>query len=669
MIGQIFTANTRNVTDIKELSFEIAGLTLNQEKGALLLPSGAPLPTAEVRALFPPVFEFRQDGMRIAGSPIGTDAFMQDFVQAKVVEAGVKLAAIKIVGKKSPHAAHRLLSSCGTKLLSFLATTVPPNICLPFLAAFDTEVEQTFFEIISPSLFSCSKERIDRARLKVSLPSPMGCGLFKATDQGGVAWWSSVAACLRDPLLYKLRSGLARFSESAWQSIVSLHGGLSSKHWSAVKHLYPDSALGLLNGTTYSPLNTHTEKTNKLALKTVSKIRIENFQKLHAVSLLSDDNPTLTPSDVIQSSCHTFSGRIFSEPLKKLDQLLNFGPGPYTNFCRFFLCLPPAITIGEPMPRPGFDYPVQKCLAHHSGISPFLDAHANHASSGCPATIHPRNVKHRGLMRVIKTAADAAGLHTRYEPDTHSLLLGEFSKADCRRVFPKAMSKAYKAGFENVSQAADFIASAACSLSIEEKQNLIQSQIDLLPLHQGEYSGLRIDICLENPDTGETKWIDTTVVHTTCASYESKELKAVAKKNLSAAVANSHGIPDALQFAPSPALLDRETEKVEKYSRLIMVAKKQHADGKRFSLPTFTPFAVSDLGELSPAATELQDWIVEQYRRKCAKDKDRKDGCSTADLVRQFRHKFKVDIQFAIAAGLGAMIQAAGQPWGDLGSA
>ena len=76
--------------------------------------------------------------------------------------------------------------------------------------------------------------------------------------------------------------------------------------------------------------------------------------------------------------------------------------------------------------------------------------------------------------------------------------------------------------------------------------------------------------------------------------------------------------------------------------------------------PTFTPFAVSDVGELSPAAADLQEWIVEQYRRKCAKDKSRKDGCSTADLVRQFRHKFKVDIQFAIAAGLGAMIQAAG---------
>ncbi len=653
--------------DIRDLSFELAGLTLNAEKGALLLPRTAPLPTPEVRALFPAGFEFRQDGIRVAGSPVGNVAFMQGFVQAKVSEAKTKLSAIKVVGRKSPQAAHRLLSSCGTKLLCFLAATVPPNISLPFLADFDTEIEHTFLEILSPTPFVCSRERLDRARLKASLPSPFGCALFKSADQGGIAWWASVSACLRDPLLFKLRSGLDCFADGAWQTLLNMHGGAGSKYWSKVKHLFPDSALGLLNGSFYSPLNTTTSKTHKVALKMVSEMRLEMYQKLHTVSSLSS-NPTLTPSDVIHASCRSFSGRIFSEPLKRLDQLLHFGPAPYINFCRFFLNLPPAITIGNPKPQAGFDYPVQKCLAVHNGSCPFLDANANHASSGCPATNNPRMQKHRGLMRVISNAAQEAGLHSRYEPDTHSLLLGEFSKADCRRVFPKAMSKAYKAGFERLSQANDFIASASCPLSLEEKQTLIQNQIDLLPIHQGEASGLRIDLCLENPLTGETKWVDTTVVHTTCASYETKELKAAAKRQLSSAVSGSHGVPDALLYEPSPALVEREALKLEKYSRLVMVAKKQHSDGKRSTLPVFAPFAVSDFGELSPAATDLQEWIVEQYRRKCSKEK-RLDGCSTSDLVRQFRHKFKCGIQLAIAAGLGAMIQAAGQPWGNLGPA
>ena len=169
------------------------------------------------------------------------------------------------------------------------------------------------------------------------------------------------------------------------------------------------------------------------------------------------------------------------------------------------------------------------------------------------------------------------------------------------------------------------------------------------------------------PETGETKWVDTTAVHTTCVSYQNKELTAIAKRNLSAAVSDLHRLPDALQFDPSPTLLDRESEKVEKYSRLLMVAKKQHMDGKRTSLPSFAPFVVSDFGELSPAAVDLQEWLVDQFKRKCIKRGTLGDGCSTLDLVRQFRHKFKVAIQFAMAAGLGAMIQAAGQPWGGLG--
>ena len=79
------------------MSLLLAGLTLNAEKGALLLPAGAPLPTAQVRKLFPAQFAFRQDGMRVAGAPIGTDAFMREFLNAKVVEACDKLAAIKVL--------------------------------------------------------------------------------------------------------------------------------------------------------------------------------------------------------------------------------------------------------------------------------------------------------------------------------------------------------------------------------------------------------------------------------------------------------------------------------------------------------------------------------------------------------------------------------------------
>ena len=137
------------------------------------MPKGAPLPTPEVRALFPAGFEFRQDGFRIAGSPVGTDAFMQSFLDAKLAEAVSKLKAVKLVGKKSPRAGHRLLTSCMSKLMHFLASTVPPSVSLPFLQKFDEQVEQTFFEIVDP-VITCSFDRFSRARLKASLDTPHG---------------------------------------------------------------------------------------------------------------------------------------------------------------------------------------------------------------------------------------------------------------------------------------------------------------------------------------------------------------------------------------------------------------------------------------------------------------------------------------------------------------
>lgn len=164
-------------------------------------------------------------------------------------------------------------------------------------------------------------------------------------------------------------------------------------------------------------------------------------------------------------------------------------------------------------------------------------------------------------------------------------------------------------------------------------------------------------------------WVDVGAVHTSSPSYSTVELKAIAARRLSTRVAELHLLPDALQGDPSPTLVKRETEKIEKYSRLVLVAKKQVAEHKRNSLPKFTPFIVSDCGELSPMAYDLQEWLVEQYRRKCAKESPRADGCTAAELVYQFRHKLKVGVQLAIAAGLGAMIQAAGQPWRGLGDA
>ena len=70
---------------------------------------------------------------------------------------------------------------------------------------------------------------------------------------------------------------------------------------------------------------------------------------------------------------------------------------------------------------------------------------------------------------------------------------------------------------------------------------------------------------------------------------------------------------------------------------------------------------MSDL--LHPAAVELQEWLVTAYAKKCEREGARADGCNKADMVRSFRQKFKLNVQLAVASGLGGMLTA-GQPRG-----
>ena len=139
----------------------------------------------------------------------------------------------------------------------------------------------------------------------------------------------------------------------------------------------------------------------------------------------------------------------------------------------------------------------------HRGCSRFLDADGAHAASQCPSAYDGRMMKHNYLSRVLAKAAKEAGLRVILEPDTHSLLLGEFSKVECRRIFPKNASKAYKEKFKQVLDALELIASPSCALEEAAKCAYVQSKIDALPSAPEEMTGLRIDVAVENESTGD----------------------------------------------------------------------------------------------------------------------------------------------------------------------
>ena len=299
--------------------------------------------------------------------------------------------------------------------------------------------------------------------------------------------------------------------------------------------------------------------------------------------------------------------------------------------------------------------------------SPYLDADGAHASAHCPATYSARMRKHIHLSRVIAVAAKEAGLRTNVEPDTHSLLLGEFTKSECRKIFPKRIDKRYQDQFNAVLNAIELVASSACDMTEAAKYAYVQARIDQLPLVKKEDAvGLRIDVSLENEETGEARWVDVTVVHTGAESYQDKEIKSVNQRQIIAQLASSLALPDPLKASenPSPTLVERTTTKITKYSRLLQVAKKQTTEKKRKQVPVFSTFAISDYGELAPDAADFTEWLVNQYKLKVERDGKRSDGCKPLELVRDFRHRLRIGIQLAVASGCGEMLCRAGHAWG-----
>ena len=416
-----------------------------------------------------------------------------------------------------------------------------------------------------------------------------------------------------------------------------------------------------LDGSVFSPANDFKVKIGKVVLRLLSRINTDRFLALTKIDKLSE---TLSKADVLRANAHTNAGRIFATPLCFALPFV-FTNEQYLAWSRSFLGLPPASTIGNHVEEKGFDYPVQRCLAVHRGRSQFLDADGCHAAAHCPATYGARMKKHNFITRVLARAGKDAELSVRVEPDTHSLLLGEFSKSDCRRVFPKYVSKNYREKFDEVIAATELVASPTCALSEEAKRALVTSKVDALPaVKRDDTTGLRIDIALENETTGETWWGDVTAVHTGAESYQDKELKTLCARQIAAQVSDAILVPDPFKLDPSPLLVDRTAAKISKYSRLVLVGKKQAKEKKRKQAPRFAAIAVSNYGEVSPMAADLMEWLVQQFRLKCEQAGKRADGVSSLDRVRDFRRKLYTGVQFAIAAGCGEIMCRAGQAWG-----
>jgi len=64
-------------------------------------------------------------------------------------------------------------------------------------------------------------------------------------------------------------------------------------------------------------------------------------------------------------------------------------------------------------------------------------------------------------------------------------------------------------------------------------------------------------------------------------------------------IAHEVKVPNIVTFKPGPTLVALERKKREKYSRLVIIARKQFNEGRRRALPEFVTFALANNGELA----------------------------------------------------------------------
>ena len=174
--------------------------------------------------------------------------------------------------------------------------------------------------------------------------------------------------------------------------------------------------------------------------------------------------------------------------------------------------------------------------------------------------------------------------------------------------------------------------------------------------------GLRIDVQITDPYSGEQRWVDTTCIHPTCKTRISSEFKCTIQKLQAQEKARTDNVMDPMDRKQWYAVNAQTSRKHAVYAPLMTVALKQFADGRRSRKPIFLAAVVSSLGELGRESVQLQEFLTAAYGRKLARDGPRDDGQNPKVLTGRFRNKIRTRFIIAVAKGVAMQIWSTGLP-------
>ena len=657
----------------EELAWEMCSLRQNISKSSIILPASAPKPCEEVLQLFPDTFKFhhvsdkvpqgtrfkdRTDGLVICGAPVGSDFYLNAFARWKTDAAIAKIIAIRRLGESTTiptpkHVAFKILTSCGPKLLSFLATTVPPQFTVPYLRKYDNVIKNAFFHLLglyegSQTRIDCSKARIERAYLKAALPVGQGgLGLLKSSISAAALWWTNYRYLQANSSFRPFLVGLEGFAPEAITFIAEDVGGNESTSWlSLAPHFLPPEVYGEAPDPPPKDLL-------KTILVALGKAQTCALKEKFDPTIIDSESGSLTKSDVINFYARSNMNIVFNS--KRLKNLSN---EHFVKLTCTFLGLPHPHERGNACHAPGFDHQVETCMTQHNkNTSRFLDPNGDHHSGGCPSAALAVAQRHTNLITVLENFAKEAGALTSREPSAHKLLQGCLSENQCSKLFPKQVPVAYK-------KTANEILNALGQLPVNrpEIDKLYKSLPALDPLKS---KTLRVDLAIKNPSNDKVHLIDGSYGHTSCSNYRDAEFKALVKRILAADTADKQQASNPLLWEPSAFIAMKVKIKNDKYAPLMQLIHKFERDRALEGQHSFIPFVISSLGELSREAHCFKEELVSMFKFKISKSPDSAFPFSPAQAIADFRSRLTTDLMRVSAVGLARILSTAGKPFGN----
>ena len=654
------------LTRYESLALEFCSLRQNIAKGAIVLPANAPHPTQEILDLFPSTFKFhhvgnrvdpgvqfkdRTDGIIICGAPVGSDFYLDAFARWKTDAAIAKIIAIRRLSENSSiptpkHVAFKLLASCATKLLSYLAATVPPQYTHRYLRKYDKHVKVIFFHILDE--WTCSDERTSRAYLRAALPiSQGGLGLLRTSVSAAAIWWTNYRSLQANPANLPFLRGLERFAPEAINLITEEVGGKDSKIWTELASTF----------LTPEVFDEAPDPPPKSLLKTIlvsiGKAQASALNELFDPNKVDPESGSLTKSDVINFHARSSMNIVFNSK-----RLKNMSNEHFVKLTRTFLGLPQPLERGSASHHNGFDYPVESCMTQHNkNTSSYLDANGDHHSGSCPSASLAVHQRHSNLITVLIKFANEAGALTSREPSSHKLLQGCLTEIQCNKLFPKAVSVAYK-------NAAKDILDALAQFPVDNPRidELYKSLPELDPLKCG---ALRVDAAIKNPSNNKIYLVDGAVMHTSCSGYRDTEFTSLVKRIQSADTAAQQQASNPALWEPSKSLAMKVKSKNDKHAPLMQVISKFQRDNALDGQHSFVPFVLSSLGELSREAFCFKEELVSMYKFKISNSMASTFPFTPAQAVADFRARLNTELMRVAALGLARIVSTAGKPFGN----